>query len=106
MLLMVLVAVLVCFVLRSCAPLELLLRSLQWIYLLRVPLLTALGIAGLCLAVWLGGARSLLGGVFDIGDNLWGAFFVSLTAFLTAWVVMASWRLVRLYGPIRMFECR
>jgi len=67
-------------------------------------LLTVLGIIGLCLAVWLGGARSLLGGVFDIGTNVWGAFFVSLTAFLTAWVVMANWRLVRLYGPIRMFD--
>jgi Patatin-like phospholipase len=100
----VVVAVLACSIWRNCAPLYLLLRSVRWLYLLRVPLLTALGIAGLCLAVWLGGARSLLGGVFDIGDNLWGAFFVSLTAFLAAWVVMANWRLVRLYAPIRMFE--
>jgi hypothetical protein len=103
-LLVVVVAVGVCFILWGCAPLNLLLRSVRWLYLLRVPLLTALGIMGLCLAVWLGGARSLLGGIFDIGDNLWGAFFVSLTAYLTAWVVMANWRLVRLYGPSRMFE--
>lgn len=101
-LLVVSVAVFACFILRLCTPLDLLLRSVRWLYLLRVPLLTALGIAGLCLAVWLGGARSLLGGVFDIGTNRWGAFFVSLTAFLTAWVVMASWRLVRLYAPTRM----
>jgi predicted acylesterase/phospholipase RssA len=103
-LLVVMVAMVACFILRRCTPLDLLLRSVRWLYLLRVPLLSALGIAGLCLAVWLGGARSLLGGVFDIGTNRWGAFFVSLTAFLTAWVVMASWRLVRLYGPTRMFE--
>src|SRR5215207_2578167 len=93
---------LACLIWQRCARLDQLLRSVRWLYLLRVPLLTALGIAGLCLAVWLGSARSLLGGVFDIGTSLWGAFLVSLTAFLTAWVVMASWRLVRLYAPIRM----
>ena len=103
-LLVVMVAVVACFILRGCGLLNLLLRSFRWLYLLRVPLLTTLGIIGLCLAAWRGGARSLLGGVFDVDTSLWGVFFVSLTAFLTAWVVMASWRLVRLYGSIRMFE--
>ena len=56
-LLVVMVAVSACFIWRSCTPLDRLLRSVRWIYLLRVPLLTALGITELLLAVWLGGAR-------------------------------------------------
>jgi hypothetical protein len=36
-----------------------------------------------------------------VGDSLVAVFFVSYTAFITAWVVMATWRLVRLYGHLR-----
>jgi hypothetical protein len=72
------------------------------VYLLRVPLLTAVGIVGFCFAafVWPPGAGLLLGNAFDIG-SFWGIFSVSLTAFLSAWVLMVTWRLVRLYGPER-----
>jgi hypothetical protein len=51
------------------------------VYLLRVPLLTAVGIVGFCFAafVWPPGAGLLLGNAFDIG-SFWGIFSVSLTA--------------------------
>lgn len=77
------------------------LRLLGRIYLLRVPLLTAIGLIAFCYLTWRGSTRSLLAGIFDVGDSWLGAFFVSLGAFLTAWGVMATWRLVRLYGPVR-----
>jgi len=77
------------------------LRTLGRAYLLRIPLLTAFGLIAFCVLAWRGGARSLLGGIFDVGDSWFGVFFVSLTAFFAAWVVMATWRLVRLYGPLR-----
>src|SRR5215208_4782494 len=72
------------------------LRILCRVYLLRIPLLTAFGLTAFCVLAWRGGARSLLGGIFDVGDSWFGVFFVSLTAFFAAWVVMATWRLVRL----------
>ena len=78
------------------------LRTLGRVYLLRIPLLTAFGLIAFCVLAWRGGARSLLGGIFDVGDSWFGVFFVSLIAFLAAWVVMATWRLVRLYGPERV----
>jgi Patatin-like phospholipase len=77
------------------------LKFLGRIYLLRIPLLTAIGLIAFCYLTRSGGTRSLLGGIFDVGDSWLGVFFVSLSAFLTAWVVMATWRLVRLYGPVR-----
>src|SRR5829696_456421 len=77
------------------------LRTLGRAYLLRIPLLTGIGLIAFCVLAWRGGARSLLGGIFDVGDSYLGAFFVSLSAFFAAWVVMATWRLVRLYGPVR-----
>lgn len=76
---------------------------LQHIYLLRVPLLTASGIVGLCFLAFFTPTRLLLGNAFDI-ESHWGIFFVSLTAFLAAWVVMVSWRLVRLYGAERFLD--
>src|SRR5829696_8482632 len=78
------------------------LRILGRVYLLRIPLLTAAGLIAFCVLAWRGGARSLLGGIFDVGYSWLGVFFVSLTAFFAAWVVMATWRLVRLYGPERV----
>jgi hypothetical protein len=77
---------------------------LYYIYPLRIPLLTAASIVG----VWVGPflsprADSLLGGIFDVG-SLSDIFFVSFTAFLSAWVVMVTWRLIRLYGEERYFN--
>jgi hypothetical protein len=74
------------------------LKSLGRIYLLRVPLLTAIGLVAFCGSTWKGGTRSLLGGIFDVGDSLVAVFFVSYTVFIIARVVMATWQLVRLYG--------
>jgi predicted acylesterase/phospholipase RssA len=78
-------------------------RWLPYVYLLRVPLLTVAGVIGFCFAALCIGARALLGNAFDIG-GAWGIFFVSLTAFLCSWVVMVTWRLVRLYGGERFLD--
>lgn len=78
-------------------------RGLSYAYLLRVPLLTALAIVGLCAGAYLSGTRSLLGNIFDI-DWTWGIFFVSWSAFLAGLVVMTTSRLVLLYGPERFFD--
>lgn len=82
--------------------LECVLSSLGRLYLLRVPLLTALGIVGFCFAafIWPPVTTLLLGNAFDI-SSFWGVFSISWVAFLAAWVVMVTWRLVRLYGPER-----
>jgi hypothetical protein len=72
-------------------------------YLLRVPLLTAFGIIGFCVAAFFSGTRLLLGNIFDI-DSFVGIFFASWTAYLSAAVVMVTWRLVRLYGAERFFN--
>ncbi|HET7269505.1 MAG TPA: patatin-like phospholipase family protein, partial [Rubrobacter sp.] len=84
-----------------------LLRFLRRAYLLRVPLLTALGIAGFCFAaiIWPPGLKLLLGNAFDI-SSFWGIFAVSLIAFLAGWIVMVNWRLVRLYGHERFCGVR
>ena len=76
-------------------------------YLLRIPLLTALGIAGFCFAaiIWPPGLKLLLGNAFDI-SSFWGIFAVSLIAFLAGWIVMVNWRLVRLYGHERFCGVR
>jgi len=79
------------------------LSRLQHVYLLRVPLLTASGIVALCFFAFFTRTELLLGNAFDI-ESRWGIFFVSLTAFLSAWVVMVCWRLVRLYGAERFLN--
>jgi hypothetical protein len=75
---------------------------LPYLYFLRVPILTAVGIFGFCASAFFTSARLLLGNVFDI-SSLRGIFYVSLTAFLSGSVVVATWRLVRFYGPTRFF---
>src|SRR5215208_1677987 len=79
---------------------------LYYIYPLRIPLLTAACIIGVWVGPFLSSrAESLLGGIFDVG-SLSDIFFVSFTAFLSAWVVMVTWRLIRLYGDERFFNYR
>jgi hypothetical protein len=73
------------------------------IYLVRVPLLTALTIVGFCAAAFFTDARLLLGNIFDIG-SFYGIFFAAWTAFLAASVVMVTWRVIRLYGAERFFN--
>lgn len=80
--------------------LERLLSLLTYAYLLRFPLLTALAIVGIFYAAFCTIARSLLANLFDISWG-WGIFFLSLTAFNAAWVVMLTLRLVLLYGAER-----
>lgn len=76
------------------------LKFLTWIYLLRFPLLTAAALVALPLVAALTVARSLLLNLFDLG---WGhIFWVSLLAFLAAWSVMVTARLVQLYGARRV----
>ena len=72
---------------------------LPYAYLLRFPLLAALGLVGLAYVAFFTTARSLLVGLFDL--NAAGVFWVTLVAFLTAWTVMATWRLILLYGDRR-----
>jgi hypothetical protein len=76
------------------------LSFLTHLYLLRFPLLTAIAVVGIWAAAFFTNARSLLGNLFDVS---WpgGIFYLSLTAFVTAWVVMLTWRLVLLYGAER-----
>lgn len=69
-------------------------------YLLRVPLLTAAAVVGIYVAAFFTRARPLLANAFDVSWP-WGIFLLSFTAFLTAWVVMVTWRLVLLYSAIR-----
>jgi hypothetical protein len=82
-----------------------LLGVLTQVYFLRVPLLTAGSVVGFCFAavLWPPSTKSLLGNAFDV-DSFWGIFFISLLAFLCSWVIMVSWRLVRLYGEERFFD--
>ena len=76
------------------------LSALGRVYLLRIPLLTAVGIVGFCYLAFFAGFRLLLGNAFYL-DSSFDMFFVSTSAFLAAWVVVTTWRLVRLYGPER-----
>jgi hypothetical protein len=72
---------------------------LPYVYLLRFPALTAIGLIGLAYLSFFTGARSLLENLFDLQAA--GIFWVSLVAFLIAWAVMASSRLILLYGSPR-----
>jgi glycerophosphoryl diester phosphodiesterase len=85
----------------SAQSLDRVLSGLGCIYLLRVPLLTGFGFVGVCCLAFTR-AKSLMGGAFDINSD-WGIFLVSLIAFLFASAVAVTWRLVRCYGPKRVF---
>lgn len=82
---------------------ECVLSALGRVYLLRIPLLTAIGIVGFCYLAFFTGFRLLLGNAFYL-DSYFDMFFVSTSAFLAAWVVVTTWRLVRLYGPERFLS--
>jgi glycerophosphoryl diester phosphodiesterase len=77
-------------------------REIPYVYLLRVPILTGFGFAGVCYLALFTPARSHMGGAFDI-NSYWGIFLVSLIAFLFASTVGVTWRLIRCYGPRRFF---
>src|SRR3712207_1167086 len=90
-------------------PMSILGRLLSWfltilcaIYLLRVPLLTGLGVIFLYWAAFFTPSRPLLENGFDVGSFL-GLVYVSLTSFLLAWVLMVTGRLVQLHGGERFF---
>jgi hypothetical protein len=83
--------------------LECVLSALGRVYLLRIPLLTAIGIVGFCYFAFFTGVHHLLGNAFYL-DSPFDMFFVSTSAFLAAWVVVTTWRLVRLYGPERFLD--
>src|SRR3712207_3218667 len=83
--------------------LECVLSALGRVYLLRVPLLTAVGIVGFCYVALFTGLHSLLGNAFYL-DSYVDMFLTSSSAFLSAWVVITTWRLVRLYGPERFLD--
>jgi glycerophosphoryl diester phosphodiesterase len=86
----------------SAQSLDRVLSGLGRVYLLRVPLLTGFGFAGVCCLAFTR-AKSLMGGAFDINSD-WGIFWVSLIAFLFASAVEVTWRLIRCYGPKRLFD--
>jgi uncharacterized membrane protein len=81
---------------RCVRSLDCLLAFLGRIYLVRVPLLTAVDIVGFCAAAFFTDAGLLLGNIFDIG-SFYGIFFATWTAFLSAAVVMVTWQVIRLY---------
>ena len=99
------IAYLLVIVLILAVPLEIALGG--WaadIYFLRVPIIIAIGILGFWgAAFYWPSARLLLGNAFDIGTPQ-GIVLVSWTAFLCAWVVMVTWRLVRIYGSERFHD--
>src|SRR5262245_45767675 len=69
--------------------------SLNYAYLLRFPLLTAIFLTVFPIVALGTGAAPLLENLFDLGYS--GIFFVTLAAFLAAWSVMVTSRLVLLY---------
>jgi hypothetical protein len=76
-----------------------LIKHLAYAYLLRFPLLVTAAMLGIVFAASLF-AKSLLGNLFDI--KWWfGIFLLSFTAFITAWVIMLTWRLTLLHGDAR-----
>jgi hypothetical protein len=79
------------------------LSALGRVYLLRIPLLTAIGIFGFCYLAFFTGFRLLLGNAFYL-DSSFDISFVSTCAFLAAWAVVTTWRLVRLYGPESLLD--
>jgi hypothetical protein len=106
-------------------PVAKLLPLLRCVYFLRFPILTIAGVWGFCLAaLFLPGARSLLGNALDlmgsalnIGPGLdivsrpmffflfaVEVVFVSFSACLLGSVAMITWWLVRLYGRKRFFD--
>ena len=76
-----------------------LVELLPYVYLLRFPALTALGLVSLAYLSFFTVARSLLENLFDL--RTWGIYWVALTAFLIAWTIMVTLRLLLLYGPKR-----
>ena len=72
--------------------------ALPYLYLLRVQLITLLGLVSFpFIALWF--APNLLLGVFDVMP--WGMVFVTLGATLASWTVMVTAWQVFLYGPER-----
>jgi hypothetical protein len=75
-----------------------------YLYLLRVPLLVAVGIFAFFYIAILSSsdAKLLLNGAFDI-ESYPGIFWVSFVAFLSVSAVEIAWRLIYLYGYERFF---
>jgi hypothetical protein len=92
----ILVIVVIVYLLRHLRRLP---HFLPYIYILRFPAITAITLVGFAYIAFLTDARSLLENLFDL--RTWGIFWVSLVAFLIAWAVMATLRLLLLYGPRR-----
>jgi hypothetical protein len=75
------------------------LKLLPYLYLARVPILTALALVLLTpVALW-SPTASLLGGLYDLKP--WGLFFVALSSLLLAWTIMITLWLVAVYGYLR-----
>ena len=71
-------------------------ERLTYIYVLRVPLLCSL----LLLFLSFRTSSSLLGNLFDV-PTAWPMFLLSFTAFITAWTIMITSRIILIYGPER-----
>lgn len=78
-------------------------KKLVWLssqlYFLRFPLLTALALIGLPYLGLYTSLSELLASLF-VSDQC-GVFLVSFVAFTTAWAILATWRLIALYGDER-----
>ena len=72
---------------------------LGWLYLLRIPLLGLIALAGLPLAAQ-GPARSLALGAFDL-HSVSASFFVGLLLPISGWVIFLTAALIFLYGTRR-----
>ena len=71
-------------------------------YLLRVPLLTGVGVIALYYFSFFNPARRILNNGFDL-DTFWDLVYVYLSALLLALVIMVTGRVVQLHGIKRFF---
>ena len=74
-------------------------KYLPYLYLGRVPLLTALLLVALAPLSLFSGLQTLLRGLFDLKP--WGIFFVAMGSLLGAWTLMITWWIVAAYGHLR-----
>src|SRR5262245_40800693 len=72
-------------------------KKLTYAYVLRVPLLCSLVLILICF----GTHNPVLGNLFDV-QGVRPMYLLSFTAFVTAWTIMVTWRIILIFGPDRI----
>jgi hypothetical protein len=78
-------------------------NCLPYLYLLRIPILTAIALVAIPYLAFRTNMSALLKGLFDVYGA--GLAIVSLLAFLTAWTILLTAELVLVHGPDRFNVC-